>query len=177
MASSFRASATRATGSTGRNDPRYIENTRLRPRPRENDLQRQEPVADAADPESWDWSRPVYDHVQLHVRDLAESVRFYQTVLAPLGIPLFYATHEAAEFPNLAVVAGRPPSGPMHLAFRAATELEVHEFHGAGVAAGFHDNGEPGVRPQYYRYYYAAYLLDPDGNNVEAVFRDVTRDA
>jgi catechol 2,3-dioxygenase-like lactoylglutathione lyase family enzyme len=150
----------------------------LKPRPRENDLQRQAPVADAAaTPETWDWSRPIYDHVQLHVRDLRASVRFYETVLAPLGIPLFYATDDVAEFPNLGLVAGRPPSGPMHLAFRAATEDDVHAFHAAGVSSGFRDNGAPGVRPQYYRYYYAAYLLDPDDNNVEAVFRDVTRDA
>ena len=115
--------------------------------------------------------------MQLHVRDLGESVRFYEIVLAPLGIPLFYVEGDVAEFPNLGIVAGRPPSGPMHLAFRAATEKIVHDFHAAGVTAGFRDNGAPGVRPQYYRYYYAAYLLDPDGNNVEAVYRDVTRDA
>ena len=149
----------------------------MRPGPGDNDPQRQEPVADAATPESWDWSRPIYDHVQLHVRDLTESVRFYETVLAPLGIPLFYATDDVAEFPNLGLVGGRPPSGAMHLAFRATTEDVVHAFHAAGVSAGFRDNGPPGVRPQYYRYYYASYLLDPDDNNVEAVFRDVTRDA
>ena len=123
------------------------------------------------DPESWDWSRPIYDHVQLHVRDLRESVRFYETVLAPLGIPLVYAREEVAEFPSLGLVAGRAPSGPMHLAFRAASEADVQAFHRAGVAGGFRDNGEPGIRPQYYGRYYAAYVLDPDDNNVEAVFR------
>jgi catechol 2,3-dioxygenase-like lactoylglutathione lyase family enzyme len=111
------------------------------------------------------------DHVQLHVGDLEESVRFYRTVLEPLGIPMVYARDSAAEFPNLALVAGRPPSGPMHLAFRAATEEQVHAFHDAGVEAGFRTNGEPGLRPQYYGQYYAAYLLDPDDNNVEAVYR------
>ena len=64
------------------------------------------------DPEQWDWSRALYDHVQLHVRDLEENVRFYRTVLEPLGIPMVYARDSAAEFPNLALVTGRPPSGP-----------------------------------------------------------------
>jgi catechol 2,3-dioxygenase-like lactoylglutathione lyase family enzyme len=123
------------------------------------------------DPETWDWSRPLFDHVQLHVRDVAESVRFYETVLAPLGIPLVYAREQQAEFPNFAVVGGRPPSGPGHVAFRAASEEQVQAFHRAGVEAGYRDNGAPGLRPQYYGHYYAAYLLDPDDNNVEAVYR------
>ena len=123
------------------------------------------------DPATWDWSRPIYDHVQLHVRDVAASVRFYETVLAPLGIPLVYAREEQAEFPNLAIVGGRPPSGPLHVAFRAASEEQVQTFHVAGVEAGYRDNGAPGLRPQYYGNYYAAYLLDPDDNNIEAVFR------
>ena len=123
------------------------------------------------DPEEWDWSRPLFDHVQLHVRDVGESVRFYETVLAPLEIPLVYARDDAAEFPNLAIVGGRPPSGPMHLAFRAGSEEQVGAFHAAGVEAGYRDNGAPGLRPQYYGSYYAAYVLDPDGNNVEAVYR------
>jgi catechol 2,3-dioxygenase-like lactoylglutathione lyase family enzyme len=123
------------------------------------------------DPEEWDWSRPIYDHVQLHVEDVAASVRFYETVLRTLGIPLIYAREEQAEFPNLAVVGGRGRSGPMHLAFRAASEDQVQEFHAAGIEAGYRDNGAPGLRPQYYGHYYAAYLLDPDDNNVEAVYR------
>ena len=123
------------------------------------------------DPETWDWSRPLFDHVQMHVRDVAESVRFYETVLAPLAIPLVYAGEQQAEFPNFAVVGGRTPSGPGHVAFRAASEAQVQAFHRAGVEAGYRDNGAPGLRPQYYGRYYAAYLLDPDDNNVEAVYR------
>ncbi len=123
------------------------------------------------DPETWDWSRPLFDHVQLHVRDVAESVRFYETVLEPLGIPLVYVGEEVAEFPNLGLVSGRPPSGPGHIAFRATSEEQVQAFHRAGVEAGYRDNGPPGVRPQYYGRYYAAYVLDPDDNNVEAVYR------
>jgi catechol 2,3-dioxygenase-like lactoylglutathione lyase family enzyme len=123
------------------------------------------------DPEAWDWSRPIYDHVQLHVRSVADSVLFYDTVLEPLGIPLIYAREEQAEFPGLALVGGRPPSGPMHVAFRAASVEQVHAFHAVGVEAGYRDNGAPGLRPQYYGHYYAGYLLDPDDNNVEAVYR------
>ena len=123
------------------------------------------------DPEAWDWSRPIYDHVQLHVRDVAASVRFYETVLSPLDIPLVYAKDEQAEFPGFALVGGRPPSGPGHVAFRASSEERVQAFHQAGIDAGYRDNGEPGLRPQYYGHYYAAYLLDPDDNNVEAVYR------
>ncbi len=121
------------------------------------------------DPESWDWSRPLFDHVQLHVRDVGASVRFYETVLEPLGIPLVYATGEQAEFPNFAVVGGRPPSGPGHIAFRAASEEQVQAFHRAGVEAGYRDNGAPGERAEYHAGYYGAFVLDPDGNNVEVV--------
>ena len=123
------------------------------------------------DPETWDWSRPIFDHVQLHVRDVAASARFYETVLEPLGIPMVYETDEVAEFPNLGLVGGRPASGPGHIAFRAASEEQVQAFHRAGIDAGYRDNGAPGLRPQYYGHYYAAYLLDPDDNNVEAVYR------
>ena len=89
------------------------------------------------DPATWDWSRPLFDHVQLHVRNVAASARFYETVLQPLGIPLVYAHDEQAEFPNLALVGGRPPSGPGHIAFRATSEELVQAFHRAGVEAVF----------------------------------------
>lgn len=117
----------------------------------------------------WDWSRPLFDHVQLHVGDVRASAAFYETVLEPLGIPMIVDHGEAVEFPNLALVGGRPPSGPMHLAFRAPTEEQVQAFHRAGVEGGYRGNGAPGFREQYR--YYAAFLLDPDDNNVEAVFR------
>ena len=117
----------------------------------------------------WDWTRIVFDHVHIGVRDRASSERFYAAVLAPLGIPVIVDRGDSVEFPNFGLVGGRPPGGPLHLAFRAATRREVDEFHRAGVAGGFRDNGAPGYRPEYQ--YYAAFLLDPDGNNVEAVFR------
>lgn len=117
----------------------------------------------------WDWSKPVFDHVQLHVRDVRESAKFYETVLAPLGIPMIVDHGESVEFPNFALVGGRGTSGPMHLAFRATSEEQVQTFHRAGLDAGYRDNGGPGFREEYR--YYAAYLLDPDDNNVEAVYR------
>ena len=94
----------------------------------------------------WDWSLRVFDHIDLHAGDYAASVRFYETVLAPLGIPKLYE--------------------------RDSEKEHVDAFHRAGVEAGFRSNGEPGYR-EYGPGYYAAYLLDPDGNNVEALYRDV----
>ena len=121
------------------------------------------------DPAEWDWSRAIFDHVDLFVSDLRESVRFYETVLQPLGLPMIVDRGDSVEFPNFGLVGNRPTSGPMHLAFRARTQDAVHVFHDAGVRAGFRDNGAPGYRPEYQ--YYAAFLFDPDGNNVEAVYR------
>jgi catechol 2,3-dioxygenase-like lactoylglutathione lyase family enzyme len=124
------------------------------------------------DPNQWDWTRAVYDHVHLRVSELSTSRAFYLGVLAPLGIPVLRDTEEAVEFPNLALSADGPVSEHVHLAFRAQDEDQVRAFHRAGLEAGGTDNGAPGVRPQYgppNMTYYAAYLLDPDGNNVEAV--------
>lgn len=121
------------------------------------------------DPDEWDWTRPIWDHVDVFVSDLRESTRFYEAVLEPLGLPMIVDRGEAVEFPNFGLVADRQTSGPVHLAFRAATREAVDAFHRAGVRGGFRDNGAPGYRAEYQ--YYAAYLLDPDDNNVEAVYR------
>lgn len=123
--------------------------------------------------EDWDWTRPVFDHLHLRVADLAASRAFYLAALQPLGIPLVWDRPEMVQFPNFALSADGPPSERVHLAFIAADEAAVAAFHAAGLAAGGRDNGAPGRR----RYgpptmtYHAAYVLDPDGNNVEAVFR------
>ena len=124
----------------------------------------------------WDWTRVVFDHVALGVRDPAESIRFYSTVLAELDIPPLWQSENGAQFANL-VVSDRPePGGPVHVAFVATSRAQVDAFHRAGIDAGFRDNGPPGVREQYSSdeggRYYAAFLLDPDGNNVEAVLRE-----
>jgi catechol 2,3-dioxygenase-like lactoylglutathione lyase family enzyme len=108
------------------------------------------------------------DHIQIVTADLDASRRFYEAVLAPLGIELtvengyFYAD-------ELFVSGGSPLTGRCHLAFQAADADQVAAFHAAGLAAGGRDNGAPGERP-YHPGYFAAFLLDPDGNNIEAVY-------
>ena len=123
----------------------------------------------------WDWTRVVLDHVKIGVRDPTASVAFYRTVLAELEIPPLWESDRGAQFANLVVVEGKP-GGPIHVAFVAASREQVDAFHRAGLAAGARDNGAPGVREQYSSddagVYYAAFLLDPDGNNVEAVRRE-----
>jgi catechol 2,3-dioxygenase-like lactoylglutathione lyase family enzyme len=112
----------------------------------------------------------VFDHVDIQVRDLEVTKRFYATVLAPLGIGLSGETPEVVEFGALSIGRRTPPTPPIHFAFIAETREQVDGFHRAGLEAGYRDNGEPGTRG-YAPDYYAAYLLDPDGHNVEAVYR------
>jgi catechol 2,3-dioxygenase-like lactoylglutathione lyase family enzyme len=123
----------------------------------------------------WDWSRIVFDHVKLGVRDAEASKSFYRTVLAALEIPPLWEGDRGAQFANLVVSADAERSGPVHIGFVARSREEVDAFHRAGIEAGFEDNGAPGVREHYSSeaagLYYAAFLLDPDGNNVEAVHR------
>lgn len=121
------------------------------------------------DPADWDWSRPIVDHVHLRVADLDASKRFYVTVLEPLGIPLMLDLPQLVALPHLALSADGPPSERVHVAFVARSREEVDAFHRTGLAAGYRDNGAPGPRPHGA---YAAYLLDPDGNNIEAAFRE-----
>jgi catechol 2,3-dioxygenase-like lactoylglutathione lyase family enzyme len=123
-------------------------------------------------PGEWDWSRPVVDHLDLHASDFARSVSFYETVLAPLGIPKLHERNGEACFTHVNVVARTPPTTELHLCFHARSRADVDAFHRAGTEAGFRSNGAPGFR-DYGPGYYAAYLLDPDGNNVEALYRDV----
>ncbi len=123
--------------------------------------------------------RRVVDHMTLRVRDIERSRAFYAAALAPLGFAL------VADYGGDAGIAFGPPgqddfaiapaaagtkSGPIHLAFAARDRAAVDDFHVFGISAGGRDNGAPGLRPQYHDSYYAAYLIDPDGNNVEAVF-------
>jgi catechol 2,3-dioxygenase-like lactoylglutathione lyase family enzyme len=116
------------------------------------------------------------DHIQLVVADLAASRRFYGAVLEVLGIPI--QDEEAAEFfwaDELAVssagstAAQGKLTGPTHLAFQAKDRAMVEAFYQAGLNAGGRDNGGPGER-DYHPGYYAAFLLDPDGNNIEAAY-------
>lgn len=125
---------------------------------------------------NWDWSRVVFDHVKIVVRDAGASIGFYTAVLKPLGIPPLWESDRGAQFANLVVWGDEPPSGPVHIAFVADSREQVDAFHRAGIEGGYEDNGAPGVRGQYSSdeagRYYAAFLLDPDGNNVEAVRRE-----
>ncbi len=115
------------------------------------------------------------DHIQLVVSDLAASRRFYEAVLGALDIPLggvaddfFWADELFVSSIDSQAALGRP-TGRHHLAFQAADRATVEAFHKVGLKNGGRDNGAPGERP-YHPGYYAAFLLDPDGNNIEAVF-------
>jgi catechol 2,3-dioxygenase-like lactoylglutathione lyase family enzyme len=106
------------------------------------------------------------------VSDFARSVRFYEAVLEPLGIPKLYEREREACFTHVNIVGRTPATTELHLCFYARSRADVDAFHRAGIEAGFRSNGAPGLR-DYAPGYYAAYLLDPDGNNVEALYRDV----
>jgi catechol 2,3-dioxygenase-like lactoylglutathione lyase family enzyme len=114
------------------------------------------------------------DHLQLVVSDLERSKRFYSAVLDALGVPLggdgpgfFWSDELFVSDVQSPAAAGRQ-TGRAHIAFQAVDRAAVERFHRAGLAAGGADNGAPGER-NYHPGYYAAFLLDPDGNNVEAV--------
>jgi len=117
----------------------------------------------------------MYDHLGLKVNDLAKSLRFYEAALAPLGHVLgsnddSYAGLGPKDAPALWLYAAPGQRGPgTHVAFRAPDHRAVDAFYKAGLQAGARDNGGPGARPDYSPTYYAAFLIDPDGNNVEAV--------
>jgi catechol 2,3-dioxygenase-like lactoylglutathione lyase family enzyme len=118
---------------------------------------------------------PPLDHLWLGVGDLEASRRFWETVAPVLGVEV-----EDARWPDAAVVAGhrrhlmlladgRPATEHVHLAFPVADDEAVAEFHRAAIAAGHRDNGGPGERPEYHAGYVGAFVLDPNGWNVEAV--------
>ena len=116
----------------------------------------------------------LFDHVHLRVRDLDASKRFYRDVLEALGLSLARETERAFVADELYVSADGEPTSGLHIAFQAADQDAVQRFYDAALAAGGRDNGPPGER-DYHPGYYAAYVLDPDGNNVEAVFHGPTR--
>ena len=122
--------------------------------------------------QEWDWTRTVVDHIDVRASRFAESVRFSEVVLEPLGIPKLHQHDREACFTHVNVVAAKSPTANLHLCFHARSKAEVDAFHAAGIEAGFRSHSEPGYR-EYAPGYYAAYLLDPDGNNVEALYRDV----
>lgn len=115
------------------------------------------------------------DHLQLVVKDLPASRRFYEAVLQTLDIPIGGGADDHFWTDELFVSSADSPAalgrltGRVHLAFQAKDRAAVEAFYRAGLAAGGQDNGAPGERPAYHPGYYAAFLLDPDGNNIEAV--------
>ena len=112
------------------------------------------------------------DHISLRVQDHSRAVAFYRAALAPLGYQVMMeypgATGLGAGMPDFWVMATDQPLNPTHLAF-SADRAAVDAFHMAALAAGGTDNGPPGLRLDYHPHYYAAFVRDPEGNNIEVV--------
>lgn len=121
------------------------------------------------------------DHTGLVVSDFERSKRFYVTALAPIGyamlaeFPASITGHtDVAGFgeppkPDFWISRGTPNQPPIHIAFRVGSRALVEAFYQAAMTAGGRDNGAPGLRPHYHPHYYGAFVLDPDGHNIEAV--------
>ena len=121
----------------------------------------------------------MFDHVTIRAEDRAASESFYDAVLPVLGVGKTHSGVDFAEWGDYSVVAASeeiPPTRRLHIAFRASDRNEVDAFWETGTAAGSRSDGEPGPRPQYTPDYYGAFLLDPDGNSVEAVSRETPRE-
>jgi len=113
------------------------------------------------------------DHVGLRVSAFETGKRFYEAALAPLGYVVImevagWCGLGAAGKPDFWITGGEPTRS-LHVAFQTATRATVDAFYKAALAAGGRDNGAPGSRPHYHPHYYGAFVLDPDGNNVEVV--------
>ncbi|HEX5909504.1 MAG TPA: VOC family protein [Thermoleophilaceae bacterium] len=102
----------------------------------------------------------MFDHVTIRAADPAASLRFYEATLGAAGI---------AAWPDFRIETGPSPTQRLHIGFSVAGRDHVHAFWDAGVAAGYTDDGAPGLRPEYTGDYYGGFLLDPDGNSAEAV--------
>ena len=123
------------------------------------------------------------DHIGFPVSDFRRSLAFYKTVLAPIGYGLIMeVTPEMSGGEAQAgfgrdgraqfwIGTGKPLTGCLHVAFSASSRADVDAFHDVALRAGAGDNGKPGLRPHYHPNYYGAFVLDPDGHNVEAVCR------
>ena len=112
------------------------------------------------------------DHLTVRVRDLQKSKAFFSAALAPLGYGVLMEFGEsvglgADKKPDLWLAPGKQE--PLHLAFAAKDRKSVDAFYAAAIKAGAKDNGKPGVRKDYHPNYYGAFVIDPDGHNIEAV--------
>lgn len=129
------------------------------------------------------------DHIGFGVTDLARSKAFYEQALAPLGVTLLWeVTPEQSggeahlgfgegQKPYFWIGTGKALTGTLHVAFVAADRATVDAFYRTAIAAGGRDNGPPGIRAHYHPHYYGAFVLDPDGHNVEAVCHSAPGDA
>ena len=112
------------------------------------------------------------DHVDIRVSDPAASLRFYETVLTVLGRTEHTDDPDYVDWGDFSVAAdGKPVAKHLHIAFYAPSHELVDAFHRAAIDAGYRDNGAPGERAAYHPGYYGAFVLDPDGHNIEAVHR------
>ena len=116
----------------------------------------------------------MFDHVVFGVRDYAASKAFYLQAFAPIGMRIISENELGVEMSadgqaSLCLFQTDEKPARLHLALRAANRRQVDEFHRAALAAGGRDNGGPGLRPRYDANYYAAFVIDPDGHNVELV--------
>lgn len=120
------------------------------------------------------------DHITLRVSDIVKTQAFYCAALKPLGYSLSYDQTFDGGVRVIGFGRGskidtwfttdQPVSGPAHICWKAESREQVDDFYKAALAAGGKDNGAPGIRAEYHENYYGAFVLDPDGNNVEAVF-------
>ena len=120
----------------------------------------------------------MFDHVTIRVSDRAASEEFYDTVLPTIGLLKNASDEHYAEWDDLSLGAAtdaKPVTRRLHVAFFAPSRQEVDEFWRVGTQAGFRDDGAPGPRPQYSPDYYGSFLLDPDGNSIEAVHHGADR--
>jgi catechol 2,3-dioxygenase-like lactoylglutathione lyase family enzyme len=117
----------------------------------------------------------MFDHVVFGVSDYAASKTFFLKALEPLGVtvavegPLGVELSAEGGTVSLCLFQAREKPAFLHLAFKAENRRQVEAFHRAALAAGGRDNGAPGLRPQYHAHYYAAFVIGPDGHNIEAV--------
>jgi catechol 2,3-dioxygenase-like lactoylglutathione lyase family enzyme len=117
------------------------------------------------------------DHLWIGVRELAAAEAFYETIARDTGLRPGRRWDDGVQFrgawATFSLLAdGREPTENLHIAFPAPDRATVEQFHATALAAGFQSNGEPGERPQYHPGYYAAFVLDPDGTNVESVVHE-----
>lgn len=117
------------------------------------------------------------DHIILNVKQVAKSKEFYGKALAPLGYQVVMEFPGGVGFgvagkPDFWLSNREPAHTNLHVAFHCTERAKVDAFHAAALAAGGRDNGKPGVREMYHPSYYGAFVLDPDGNNIEAVCHD-----